>query len=56
MIDISKHIIYDSKSLKDAIVQLDNNLGKNVTLFVVDKNEKLIGSITDGDIRRGIVK
>jgi dTDP-glucose pyrophosphorylase len=26
------------------------------TLFVVDENEKLIGTVTDGDIRRGLIK
>lgn len=28
----------------------------NQTLFVLDNNEKLIGTVTDGDIRRGLIK
>jgi dTDP-glucose pyrophosphorylase len=28
----------------------------NQTLFVLDENERLIGTVTDGDIRRGLIK
>lgn len=37
------------------MVRLDE-LAINAVLFVVDKNDKLIGSITDGDVRRGLIK
>jgi dTDP-glucose pyrophosphorylase len=33
-----------------------NSLGKDAILFVLDTNLKLIGSITDGDVRRGLLK
>lgn len=39
----------------DALRKLDNEKS-NQTLFVLDENEKLIGTITDGDIRRGLIK
>ena len=48
-----KNIISDRKKIKDAVEILDNN--KSKVLIVVDKQSKLIGSITDGDIRRKIL-
>ena len=33
-----------------------NHLGIDAILFVVDGNNKLIGSLTDGDIRRGLLE
>jgi len=48
-----KNIISEKKTIKDAVEILDNN--KSKVLIVVDKQNKLIGSITDGDIRRKIL-
>lgn len=53
--DFKKHLIRQSSSLKEALTQLDI-LGKDAILFVVDDNKKLIGSLTDGDVRRGLIK
>lgn len=36
-------------------MQLDK-LAKDAILFVVDSNDVLIGSLTDGDVRRGLIK
>lgn len=47
-------LIDKSLTAKDAIKKLDSNLEKIV--FVVEENNKLVGSITDGDIRRWILK
>lgn len=33
-----------------------NELAKDAILFVVDSENRLIGSLTDGDIRRGLIK
>lgn len=41
-------------SIKEAMRQMDNAGEK--TLFVVDDKKKLLGSLTDGDIRRWILK
>ncbi len=49
------HLILLGSKIKDALVQL-NELNLDNILFVVDKNNKLIGSLTDGDIRRGLIK
>ena len=47
--------INNEKKIADAIEKLNEN--KMKTVFVINsKNKKYIGSITDGDIRRGIIK
>ena len=51
----SKHLIFSGSLIRDALVQLDK-LASDAILFVVDKENKLIGSLTDGDIRRGLIK
>lgn len=50
-----EHLIFTGSTIKDALIQL-TNLGIDAILFVVEENDKLIGSITDGDVRRGLVK
>lgn len=54
MIDYKKHLIKTKSSLKVALFQL-SKLGIDAILFVVDSEDKLLGSITDGDVRRGLV-
>lgn len=49
-----KHLIFSETTIKQALVML-NKLSQDAILFVVDNNNKLIGSITDGDIRRGLL-
>jgi dTDP-glucose pyrophosphorylase len=53
---ISENIIIKGKStLKDALIQL-NNTPHLQTLLVEDENSKIIGVLTDGDVRRGLIK
>lgn len=54
MRDFSKHIIKESATVKDALAQI-SSLGKYLTLFVTDNAGKLRGTLTDGDIRRGLL-
>jgi dTDP-glucose pyrophosphorylase len=49
-----KHLIYTNSLIREALVQLDK-LASDAILFVVDSDNKLIGSLTDGDIRRGLI-
>jgi dTDP-glucose pyrophosphorylase len=49
------HVIYSGATLKEALHCL-NELAIDAILFVVDDNNKLIGSLTDGDVRRGLLK
>lgn len=48
------HLITADLSVKEALKKLDN-LASDAILFLVDDESKLIGSLTDGDIRRGII-
>ena len=49
-----KHIAYSNIIAKEGLRKL-NNLNLDKVLFLVDKKDKLIGSLTDGDLRRGLL-
>lgn len=49
------HLIVFGSSIKQALLVL-NELPQDAILFVVDFDDKLIGALTDGDIRRGLLK
>jgi dTDP-glucose pyrophosphorylase len=49
------HLISSGSSIKQALTKLDI-LAKDAILFVVNKEGGLIGSLTDGDVRRGLLK
>ena len=51
---IKKFIINYDKTIKDALKVINKNGQK--TCFVIDTAGKLYGSITDGDIRRKILR
>lgn len=55
MENIKGHIISDDSSIKDALVALDALKSKDLNLFVLNNNEVVVGSVTDGDIRRGLI-
>jgi dTDP-glucose pyrophosphorylase len=50
-----KHIVLSGTSIRKALIKL-NELSIDSILIVVDSNNKLTGSLTDGDIRRGLIK
>ena len=50
-----EHLILSGTAIKEALVQLDT-LASDAILFVVDDNDKLIGSLTDGDVRRALIR
>lgn len=50
----SKHIINQKLSVKEVLQKL-NELDGNNLLFIVNERDNLIGSISDGDIRRGLL-
>lgn len=49
------HLILSGSKVKEALILL-NELSQDAILFVVDAGDKLIGALTDGDIRRGLIK
>ena len=55
MVD-QKYIITQDKSLLEALRQI-NSIGTGpLCLFVVDADEKMVGTLTDGDSRRALIK
>ena len=48
------HLIFKDATVKKAL-ELLNVLAPDSILFVVDKEDRLIGSLTDGDVRRGLL-
>ena len=51
---LKKYLINKEKKIKDALKLIDKNGEK--TCLVLDENKKLFGSLTDGDIRRKILR
>lgn len=49
------HIISLDTKIKEALIKI-NELNLDNILFVVDSKNKLVGSLTDGDIRRALIK
>ncbi len=49
------HLILSGSTIKEALLQF-NQLGQDAILFVVDVEDKLFGALTDGDVRRGLLK
>lgn len=56
MLGINDYKIVESASIRDAIKALNVQPNNVFTLFVVDSVGRLMGTVTDGDIRRCIVK
>ena len=52
---VEKHTISKSASVREALIKLDH-LASDAILFVVDDKKSLLGSLTDGDLRRGFIK
>lgn len=50
-----KHLLIKGSTIRQALERLDL-LAKDAILFIVDKDNHLIGSLTDGDVRRGLLK
>ena len=49
-----EHLILKGTSIREALQVLEK-LSYDAISFVVDENDKLIGSMTDGDVRRGLI-
>jgi len=49
------YIIQQTISIREALIALNQTTLETQTLLVVDENQKLVGTLTDGDIRRGLI-
>ena len=54
MID-TRHIINQNKTLLEALSQINSLRNVPLVLFVVDNDERMLGTLTDGDSRRALI-
>ena len=52
---MNKYIIQQTISIREALVALNQISSDTQSLLVVDEEQKLVGTLTDGDIRRGFI-
>lgn len=55
IIDYDRHLVASTASLRQALSRLNELPGERMTLFVVDGERRLMGSLTDGDVRRALL-
>ena len=55
MRQFNEHLIKSQSTIREALTRLDT-LANDAILFVVNEDYSLIGSLTDGDVRRGLLK
>lgn len=53
---MNNHIINEDVTIIDALHRLNELSGKVMTLLVVDNRRRMTGTVTDGDIRRGLLR
>lgn len=56
MKDYSRHIISSAADVGVALEALNNLSGEVMTLLVTDDDGKLVGTLTDGDVRRALLR
>lgn len=53
---MDKHFIFQDRTLLDALVQINKLVAPDpLVLFVIDKEQHMVGTITDGDSRRALI-
>lgn len=52
---MNRYIIQQTESIREALVSLNQITSDTQSLLVVDEDQKLVGTLTDGDIRRGLI-
>ena len=57
MDNISKYTIDENSSIIDALEKINIfSDGQALVLFAINKTNQIVGSLTDGDIRRGLLQ
>lgn len=49
------YIIESTKSVREALKALQEQLSAILTLFIVDEKQQMVGTLTDGDVRRYLI-
>ena len=52
---MNKHIINKGKTLLEALKQINSLYPDPLVLFVIDDDNKMVGTLTDGDSRRALI-
>ena len=52
---MNRYIISQTLSIREVLVSLNQITSDTQSLLVVDDEQKLVGTLTDGDIRRGLI-
>lgn len=52
---MNRYIICENSTIKDALVSLNNIAHDTLSLLVVNTDGQMVGTLTDGDIRRGLI-
>ncbi len=52
---MKRYLIRETSSIKEALVSLNSIAYDTLSLFVVNGDDEMVGSLTDGDIRRGLI-
>lgn len=55
MIDIDKYLFSEKKTAKELLQLINTIAAPSIAIFIIDEEKKLLGSVTDGDIRRGLL-
>lgn len=53
--DYKKYLLNIAVSVREALIRL-NDISSNAIVFVIDDDSRLLGALTDGDLRRGFIK
>lgn len=51
----NSHLINTNKTLLEALTQINTLYPEPLVLFVVDDNQRMVGTLTDGDSRRALI-
>lgn len=52
---MKRHLIHSDSTLLEALRRLNELSGSTMTLFVVDPEGRVVGTLTDGDVRRALL-
>ncbi|MES2590606.1 MAG: sugar phosphate nucleotidyltransferase [Bacteroidota bacterium] len=55
MIDFNKYTFSEKGTAREALQLINNIAIPNMAIFIINENQELVGSLTDGDIRRGLL-
>ena len=53
---MTKNILSSNATLRQAIERLNELSGTSLTLFVIDSDGRMLGTLTDGDVRRALLR